>query len=376
MLFWILIALLTAAAIMAVLLPLGRPATAGDAKGHARRVYLDQLQELERDKAQGRIGDNEAEAARVEIARRLIATDNDATEIAPGGAGRRSARRATALLALIGIPLLSMAFYLGLGSPNLPGAPLTARLQSSSGDDSVEMLVARVEERLATHPEDGRGWDVIAPVYVRLDRPDDAIRAFQNAIRLLGSTAERQSGLGEALLSAEGGIVTADARAAFEAANQLNPTAVGPRFFLALAAEQEGDFGEAAVGWRTLLAEAPADAPWRGAVSEALARVEPHAGNAAADAKTVAAVQALPPAEQAVAIEGMVGGLAERLKGQPDDVEGWLRLIRSYMVLGRADAAAEAARDALAGVRDSAGRDRVEALIADLGVTPSGEAIP
>ncbi len=112
MVFWILIAVLTAAAIMAVLLPLGRPAAAGDAKGHARRVYLDQLGELERDKAQGRIGDDEAEAARAEIARRLIAADRGASEIASGGGGQghQSARRAAALLALVGIPVLSMAF--------------------------------------------------------------------------------------------------------------------------------------------------------------------------------------------------------------------------------------------------------------------------
>ena len=375
MVFWILIALLTAAAIMAVLLPLGRPAATADAKGHARRVYLDQLGELERDKAQGRIGGDEAEAARAEIARRLIAADRGAKETPTGSEGHQTARRATALLALAGIPVLSMALYLGLGSPNLPGSPLAARLGAPPAD-SIEVLVARVEERLAEHPEDGRGWDVIAPVYLRLDRPDDATRAFKNAIRLLGSNALRQAGLGEAIFSAKGGIVTAEARAAFEAANELDPAAIGPRFFLGLAAEQEGDVAAAADAWRTLLAEAPPDTPWRGPLSEALARVEPQSDDAGPDAKTVAAAQALPPGEQAAMIEGMVGSLAERLKGQPEDVEGWLRLIRSYVVLGRADAAAEAARDALAGVTDAAGRGRVEALIADLGVTPSGAAIP
>ena len=126
------------------------------------------------------------------------------------------------------------------------------------------MLVAKVEEHLAAHPEDGRGWDVIAPVYLRLGRADDAARAFQNAIRLLGSTAERQTGLGEAILSAEGGIVTADARTAFEAAQRLDPAAPGPRFFLALAAEQEGEAAAAA--------DALADAPRGSAGGCAVAR--------------------------------------------------------------------------------------------------------
>ena len=115
-----------------------------------------------------------------------------------------------------------------------------------------------------------------------------------------------------------------------------------------------------------LLAEAPPDAPWRAAVEQALAR-EDAAATTSVDA---AASDPAPQAGQAAMIEGMVDGLAERLKSEPDDVEGWLRLIRSYVVLGRPDEAAAAARDALEGVREEASRERVEALIADLGVTP------
>src|SRR5688572_12373892 len=183
MVFWILLALLTAAAVMAVLLPLGRPAAASDGGNHFRRVYLDQLKELERDKEQGRIGTSEAEAARAEIARRLIAEEAGQKEAFPASGGHQKARRATALIALIGIPLLSMSVYLALGSPSLPGAPLAARLQDPAASDSMEVLIARVEERLALHPEDGRGWDVIAPIYLRLGRAEDAARGYQNAIR-------------------------------------------------------------------------------------------------------------------------------------------------------------------------------------------------
>jgi cytochrome c-type biogenesis protein CcmH len=367
-LFWVLIALLTAAAILAVLIPLGRAPVADDAAAHARRVYRDQLAELERDKADGRINAAEAEAARAEIARRLIAVESDASKSAPhtGGVG---ARRVAALVGLIGVPLLSLSIYLGLGAPQLPGAPLAARLEAPASPDDIEALIAKVEEHLAAQPEDGRGWEVIAPVYLRLGRADDAVRAFQNAIRLLGSTAARQTSLGEAILVAENGIVTEDARKAFAAANQLDPAAPGPRFFLALAAEQEGKFSEAAEAWSALLAEAPADAPWRPMVETALARVSP--GDDVAPGPTgedVAAAQDMTAEEQTAMIEGMVSGLAERLESEPNDVEGWLRLIRSYVVLGRATDAADAARAALAGVADPAARERVEALIAELGV--------
>jgi cytochrome c-type biogenesis protein CcmH len=372
MLFWVLVALLTAAAIMAVLLPLGRPPVAEDAAAHARRVYRDQLEELERDNAEGRIDRAEAEAARAEIARRLIAAGDEGS---PGAsAGNPRARRATAVATLIGIPLLSMALYVTLGAPNLPGAPLAGRLTQPNADQDINVLIAKVEERLALHPEDGRGWDVIAPVYLRLGRAGEAVRAYGNAIRLLGSTAVRQMGLGEAIVASESGIITQEASAAFDAAHALDPAALAPRFYLALAAEQEGNFAKAVELWRMLLTDAPAAGPWRMEIQEALARVEPKL--AEADPDVAAAIAALPESEQAAAIEGMVASLAERLKSEPNDAEGWLRLIRSYAVLGRGNAAAEAARDALAGLDDPDDQERVHALIAELGVTPSEASTP
>ena len=255
MLLWILIALLTAAAIMAVLAPLGRAPPRSGRDDSARRVYLDQLKELDRDLAEGRISAEEAEASRTEIGRRLIATG--------GGGGERGlpegsikARRATALVALIGLPVLSLGTYLSLGAPQLPGQSLAARLSAPVAPGDIEGLVMRVERHLARQPEDGAGWDVIAPVYLRMGRAADAQAAYRNAIRLLGSSGARQNGLGEAIVTLQGGIVTADARAAFEAANRAEPAAPGPQFFLALAEDQGGNPQEAAKRWRALLSEA------------------------------------------------------------------------------------------------------------------------
>jgi cytochrome c-type biogenesis protein CcmH len=371
-LLWIAIALLTAAAIMAVLMPLGRTRAKENGTSETRRVYLQQLEELKRDRAEGRIGAEEAESARAEIARRLIADDARGPETVSENA---RARRATAVAALVGIPVLSLTLYLGLGAPALPGRPLAARLADPAATDDIEVLVRKVEDHLAKSPEDGRGWDVIAPVYLRMGRAQEAATAYRNAIRLVGSTAERETGLGQAVLAVEGGIVTAEARAAFEAANKAAPAAPGPRFFLALAAEQEGKAEAAADGYRALLAEAPADASWRPAVEEALARVS-GPGSSGPTAEQVAAAENMSAADRGTMIEGMVEGLAARLKDQPDDVEGWLRLIRSYSVLGRSEDAANAAREALAGVRENSDRQRVEALIAELGVTPSEAPTP
>jgi cytochrome c-type biogenesis protein CcmH len=374
LLFWILIFCLTAAAIMAVLVPLSRAPENSDPAAQAKGVYLDQLRELERDLAEGRIEPPEAAAARAEIARRLIHTESE-TPQAPMVRNSAAARRITALVALCGIPLVALGLYLSLGSPNLAGQPLAARLAEPPAPDDIAALIARVEEHLARAPEDGGGWEVIAPVYLRLGRAADAANAYRNAIRLNGYSAARQTGLGEAILAAEGGVVTAEARQAFERASETEPAAPAPRFYLALAAEQEGKPAEAATMLRALLADAPADAPWRAPVEVALARLAPADGSGPSQSDVVAAAT-MAPDEQNAMIEGMVASLAKRLESEPDDVDGWLRLIRSYVVLGRTDDAADAARAALAGVQGDTDRARVEALIADLGVTPDSPALP
>ena len=87
-----------------------------------------------------------------------------------------------------------------------------------------------------------------------------------------------------------------------------------------------------------MLARAPADAPWRPLVQGALVRV----GGAQApvlsnDAMTAA--KDMNEADRGAMIRGMVDRLATRLKQNGDDVEGWLRLVRAYMVMGERDKA-------------------------------------
>lgn len=367
MLFWILAALMTGAAVMAVLVPLARrTAAAEDVASHDRAVYRDQLAELERERAEGLIGAAEAEAARAEIARRLLAAAGP-TQRTTGGSPTR--RRAAALAGLVGIPAVAFALYLGQGAPGLPGQPLQARLQAP-GTERVDLLVARVEDHLGKNPEDGQGWEVLAPVYMRLGRPGDAAKAYRNAIRILGSSAEREAGLGEAIAMLEGGIVTKEAREAFERARAADPAAPKPRFFLALAREQAGDTRQAAADWRALLADSPPEAPWRPAVEAAVARLEGAAPAAAPgpSQEDVAAAAEMSTGDRGAMVEAMVGRLAERLKQQPQDVEGWLRLMRAYTVLGRGGEASAAAQTAMASVPDGGGRERIAALAAELGI--------
>jgi cytochrome c-type biogenesis protein CcmH len=351
---WFVFALMTVAAIFAVLWPLGRRARP-QSGGSEAAVYKDQLAEIDRDVAADLIAPSEADAARVEISRRLLAAVDDQRD--PTMPSNVRLRRLAAVSALIGLPVVAVAFYLSLGSPQLGDFPLAGRARVADATQSLGSLVAQVEAHLEQNPTDGRGWNVLAPVLARLGRFDEAVRAYRNSITYNGDSAERRSDLGEALAGAAGGVVTSEAKAEFERAIALSADDPKANYFLGLAAEQDGRNADAASIWRGLLAKAPADAPWRPLVQAALVRVGGPAVPALPDS-AMAAAKEMNDADRGAMIRGMVDRLATRLKQNGDDVEGWLRLVRAYMVMGDRDKAASAVTDARQAVANNAERLR------------------
>jgi cytochrome c-type biogenesis protein CcmH len=369
MILWLVFSLMTAAAIFAVLWPLSRPGPVRS--GNALAVYRDQLDEIARDRAAGLIGEAEAEAARIEVSRRLIAAGEAQAE-QPANDPRAALwrRRAAAVVALAFVPIVAGSIYLLHGSPWLPGAPRAERMQAH--DESVQALIAKVEAHLEQNPNDARGWEVLAPVYLRLGRAEDAVKARRNALRLGGETAQRQADLGESLVVAANGIVTAEAKQAFDRAVVLEPSDPKSQFYLGLAAQQDGDTTKAAAIWQSQLKDAPADAPWAPAVRQALASLgkeAPIAGNAAPSADDIAAANQMSETQRGEMIRGMVGRLADRLKQDGSDVEGWLRLVRAYMVLGEREKANAAAADARRALASDPGKvRRIDDLAKGLGL--------
>lgn len=346
MLFWVVAALLTFGASLAVLLPLASRPKADSTDAHDLEVYRDQLSEIDRDAARGLIGDAEAEQARAEIARRILRLNTGGqSATAPRFAG---AGRAIGAAAVLAVPLISWGIYATIGSPSSPSKPLEQRLAQNPAESSVEELVARAEAHLAANPSDGRGWDVLAPIYLRTGRSAEAVTAYRNAIRLEGATADREAGLGEAIMSAAGGIVSAEAQAAFERALVLEEGHAKARYYLAVALAQEGRTAEAQAAWRALADGLPEGSPWREAVEQAIAaagsRLTAGESGAASGPSQEDIDQAadMPAADRTEMIETMVAGLDERLRQNPQDPEGWSRLVRSYMVLGKRDEAKDA----------------------------------
>jgi cytochrome c-type biogenesis protein CcmH len=365
---WPILITLTVLVLALVLLPLVRPPGAPAARReYDLSVYRAQLGELERDQERGLLAPVEARAARLEIERRMLAADADGRAArAPGAAaGRR--RLATALVVLLALPALSAVLYLRLGRPELPAVPFVERADrartaaQAPGLPSVEKLVAELEQRVEAAPGDLEGWHRLARAYQLIDQPARAIQAYRRALALDEASAELQAGLAEAEIEAAGGIVTEAAGQALARALELEPANARARFYQGLALDQRGERRKALDLWTALIRDAPADAPYMPAVRERVTALAQDLGLDPADVvpepaplagasagrgpsdEQMQAARDMTPGQRTEMVQGMVESLAARLKDQPDDVEGWRMLARSYRVLGDAEKAAEAA---------------------------------
>jgi cytochrome c-type biogenesis protein CcmH len=382
-LLWLIFAVLTALVLYVVLRPLsGGSATEETRAAFNATVYRDQLGEVASDRERGLIGERDAEAARVEIARRLLATDAEkqGAKLSP----THSPTKALAVGLAVALPVAALSLYLVYGSPRLPDQPLIARLQDPASVKDLEVLVARVEARLREHPEEGEGWEVIAPVYMGWGRYADAAEAYRQTIRQIGESPKRLANYGQALVLTNNGVVSEDARKALERAVVLDPNLIEPRLVLIIAKEQDGQFAAAAEAWRAMLAKAPADAPWRKLVEQRLAEDEAKLAGKAVPAKPegspgqgpqgpspddVAAAQKMNPADRQAMIETMVQRLDDRLTQKGDDLAGWLKLVRAYTVLDRKEDALKAFERAKTQFSGNAeALQQLNALAAELGL--------
>ncbi|WP_422921328.1 c-type cytochrome biogenesis protein CcmI [Rhizobium ruizarguesonis] len=389
MLFWILVAALTAALAVILLYPLLRGAKAADnIRAGETAVYRDQLRELDRDLDGGLITPEEADYARAEIGRRLIAVSADEPAETPKPARHH---RFTEAFVLLLLPVLGLCLYLTTGRPDLPSQPLEARLENPGND--VAVLITKAERHLAEKPDDGKGWDVLAPIYFRTMRVNDAQVAYRNAIRLLGPSPVRLDGLAETLMAVSDGVVTEEARQVLEQSLMLEPDNPRARFYIALSMEQAGRPDEARQAFEALAKQSPADAPWLPLVNQHIAMnggapagagsAAPGAGSAAPGTnpsapgnptqQDVAAAETMNAGDRQQMIRGMVESLDAKLSEDPNNFEGWMRLVRSYAVLNDKDRAAGALKRGLAAFPPPGEQGRqLLALARELGIATEG----
>lgn len=388
---WILFSAVMVVVLLLLVVPLLRRQTAAPARiAYDIVVYRDQLAEVERDVERGLLNESQAEAARTEILRRMLVAE-DAELEAPQPeyrlAGGRRLRLATALAILVGLPLGSFGLYGMLGAPWLPAQPYASR--QADPDLKMTEMAENLAAELKTKPE-ADGFATLAETYFALRRYEEAATAFRRAIGLGQIDAQMLASLGESITLQNNGDVVPDARTAFQQALTLDRQDPRARFYLGLGKAQIGHFAEAVSIWRDLEKDSPGDAPWLAMLKEHIAAYAKQGGfdptsikpippapegvktaegtsNPHADAappaaapsgqeqaaavpggeSAASAVLAQTPEERQKTIKSMVDALAVRMEQTPDDLDGWMRLARSYQTLGDLEKAGKAAERAV-----------------------------
>jgi cytochrome c-type biogenesis protein CcmH len=289
----------------------------------------------------GVLDESESRVARAEAGRRILsAADRGEPETKSSRPGW-----AAAAAILIAVPAAAVGVYLLIGSPGTPDQPFAARLAAWRQTDPRALDPARVaavlKEIVRERPGDVQGLRFLAEAQLASGDVQLAVVNLRRAVSLAPERAELWSLLGNTIVVANEGAVTPEALAAFQAALERDPASPGALYYSGRARIQAGELDEGLAIWRALLQQLPEDAESRQALSLEIAEVEqtgrlPGSG-----------VSAQQPAEIEAAVRGMVEGLAARLAANPDDAQGWIRLVRAYTVLGdtaRRDEALETAR--------------------------------
>lgn len=375
---WIAVALLLGLTLLVLVGTLlrARPA-APSRRDYDMAIYRDQLGEVERDVERGVLAADQAEAARLEIKRRMLAAADGAPEAPSAGAVPPAWRGAILALIVVLVPAGSLGVYMMLGSPGLPDLPLAERHGEGRADPAqqaeMERLTARLAAQMEQQPDRVEGWMLLGRSLRTLEKYGEAAKAFERALALTHRAPEVLSEYGELLVLAQDGRVPDPAIKAFEEVLAADPTEPRARFYLGMAKAERGDAAGAVQAWIDLLAVSPPDAPWLTDVrrhirltAEAAGLdatiVKPSPGLPAPSAATAVrpsgppggaampgpsaedlkAAEQMSSEDRQAMIRSMVERLAERLQDNPDDAAGWRRLARAYEVLGEADKAKDA----------------------------------
>lgn len=371
------------------------------------QVFRDQLDEVTRDLERGMISESEAEGARVEISRRLLAAAGRAdttAELQPAPQGHSGM---VAGLALIGAPALAAALYVGLGAPGLPDSPLDGRGIAAgqmpqdhqatdrigqveaearvadelppapeTQDEEYVALVARLETMVETRPDDVEGHRLLANGLMRLGRWTDAWKAYGRAAELMGDevSAEILAAQAEAMVLAAGGYVSPEAEDAIRRSLTIDPLLPMGRYYAGLTLQQAGRLDDAISVWEALRQDTPADAPYLEWLNMMLAQTVqarnaqsgvPQPGPSQAD---IAAAEDMSPQDRMEMILGMVERLETRLMSDGGTAEEWGRLMASYTTLQRGDDAARVFALALEAYPSGADHDALRAHAGRLGI--------
>jgi cytochrome c-type biogenesis protein CcmH len=318
LLFWAVAGLLAAGAAGLILFRAGRVLAAGEAADPTAALFRRQAAEIDDLAERGLIPEAERKIAQAEAGRRLLRA-NDAAPAIWTADGRKGVVAVAALA-----PALALALYLFVGAPGAVDQPFAKRLAAWRAAPPEQLapdaLAAVMRQIVRERPNDPDALRILAIAEGGAGDAPAVARAMRRAVQAAPARADLWEMYGEALLLQSGGEVTPQAEAAFLETLKRDPTSASAQFHLARGRVAAGDLAGAKARFEDLLKTLPADDPRRETVKQALAEAE--AGPAPLEGATLDFVH------------GMVASLETRLKDNPRDAEGWVRLVRAYAVLG------------------------------------------
>ncbi len=345
MMFWILTILLAMIAMGFVCLPLFRNSVSSSTELDSEQtLYEARLSEIEKDLELGRLDKISAEAAKNEEARRLIKSSETGHDKTPS-----NNNKILVWLAAISLPIISIPFYYTVGSPQLTSTHKEA--EQAATQPSMQDLLKVAETQLKKNPDDIKGWKAVAPVYVRLGRYEDAINAYQNVLRVEGRKPEILLKLADVHIEKDQGQISQLANALIEETLSIDGENPIAKFYTGIIALQKDEKDETMRIWQGMLDGAKGDEEWlpvvEGRISE-LRTLMKTPQLPALDEETILSAEEMEPDQRIAMIGQMVSNLAQKLENNPENKQGWERLIRSYLVLGRTDDAQTALANAAA----------------------------
>jgi cytochrome c-type biogenesis protein CcmH len=323
---------------------------------------------------------------------------NSTSSAAPSARSRRPSIATLLLVAAAIIALASAAVAILRSGDDGKGAQAAPHgaVKPDQPVGTVEEKIADLERKLKQEPNNPAGWRMLGWSYFETGDLMRSAAAYRRAAQIEPGNAENWSSLGEALQSATTEL-SPEAAEAFARAIKLDPADPRARYFLAVQKDLKGQHEGAIADWIALLKDTPAGAPWEADLRRTIQQVAakqkidiagrmpaasagaPSAGSVATaaipgpTAEQLASASSIPPAQQSEMVKGMVDRLAARLKSNPKDANGWIRLMRARMVLGDIDSAGQALRSGLAAFRgDTAAEAQLNRAADELGVPRGG----
>lgn len=371
-----------------ILRPVLRPAasdtTSSDDDSHLM-VYKDQLEELHREQAKGALSDGEAQALEAEIRRNLLSAARQSS--GAQAASLSPALKKAAILLCAAIPATSFLIYAQLGTPGLPDLPLASRDLNGQSDDAIPTQMAQaiegLKQALEENPDNLDGWVSLSRALLAANQPLEAVSALRAALTLAPENTQIKGDLASTLTQASQGVVGQEAADLFGEILRAEPADPRARYFNGLITAQSGDLEGAIAIWRGLEADSPFDAPWMPAVQSSVQAAGEQLGidpvtikpqrvssvQRTPSQEEIAAIEALSEQEREALVNSMVENLAARMDEDPENIEGWVRLIRSYGVLARLDDAQAAYTKAITASNWSEeDASRLSALAEELGL--------